>query len=104
MAGQLAKLIELARLPNVVVQVLPLSAAGHQGLTGSFTILGYPWRDEDDIAFIPHVAGAVKTRNPEELELRERTFAAIRDVALDPDGSAELLDDLCRDLRRNGWS
>jgi transcriptional regulator with XRE-family HTH domain len=38
MRGQLARLVEVSRRPNVTVQVLPYSAGGHTGLLGAFTI------------------------------------------------------------------
>jgi transcriptional regulator with XRE-family HTH domain len=38
MRGQLTRLVEVSRRPNVTVQVLPYSAGGHTGLLGAFTI------------------------------------------------------------------
>jgi transcriptional regulator with XRE-family HTH domain len=38
MHGQFMHLVEVSRLPNVTIQVLPYSAGGHTGLLGAFTI------------------------------------------------------------------
>lgn len=47
MRDQLDKLLELATLPNVTIQVMPLDTDAHPGMTGSFTILGFPEGDLD---------------------------------------------------------
>ena len=48
MAGQLRRLAELASLPNVRLQVVPLTAGLHPGLrAGSFTLLRFPHRGGD---------------------------------------------------------
>lgn len=41
MRDQLQRLLEVAELPNVTIQVLPSDAELHPGGTGSFTILGF---------------------------------------------------------------
>jgi transcriptional regulator with XRE-family HTH domain len=48
MSAQLARIAEMAELPNVTVQVMPASVGPHEGFSGMFTVLGFP--DEPDVA------------------------------------------------------
>lgn len=41
MCGQLGRLVEVARQPNVVVQVIPASVGAHRGLEGGFAIADF---------------------------------------------------------------
>ena len=42
MRGQLARLTEASKMPNVTLQVLPFESGSHAGLKGSFSILEFP--------------------------------------------------------------
>ena len=42
MAAQLAKILDMAALPNVMVQVLPFEVGAHPALESNFTILELP--------------------------------------------------------------
>lgn len=48
MRGQLQRLTELAKRPNVDLQVLPFSAGAHSGGSGTFIILTFPTELEHD--------------------------------------------------------
>lgn len=48
MRAQLERLVELAKRPNIEIQVLPFSAGAHPGGTGTFTILSFPAELEHD--------------------------------------------------------
>jgi Domain of unknown function (DUF5753) len=41
MAGQLKHLAEMAQRPNIVIQVIPISAGAHEGLRGPFMIADF---------------------------------------------------------------
>jgi hypothetical protein len=41
MRDQLIRLIEAARLPNVIMQILPFAAGPHAGMDGTFAILEF---------------------------------------------------------------
>jgi transcriptional regulator with XRE-family HTH domain len=57
MRAQLGHLIEMAKLPNVTLQVLPLRAAGRIP-GGPFTILRFDDPDLPDVVYLEHLAGA----------------------------------------------
>ena len=52
MAEQLGQLIEVAKLPNVTLQVLPFSSGEHAGMDSEFTLLHYRESADPDVVFI----------------------------------------------------
>jgi len=52
MRGQLQRLIEVAELADVTVQVVPFRRGGHAGAGGSFTVLRFRQADLPDVAYI----------------------------------------------------
>ncbi|GAA2679358.1 MULTISPECIES: helix-turn-helix transcriptional regulator [Actinosynnema] len=95
--GQLGHLVELARLPNLDLRVLPYSAGGHPGIEGTFTILDYDdeFGDDPGTAYVETRAQglyyeeraqvadyrAVFDRLLELAEPREKTIDLIRKAA-----------------------
>jgi transcriptional regulator with XRE-family HTH domain len=55
MRGQLAQLLEMARLPKVTLQVIPFAAGAHPGLLSAFTLLEFPHPDDPDAAYVQTV-------------------------------------------------
>jgi transcriptional regulator with XRE-family HTH domain len=58
MREQLQRLIDAARLPNVVLQVLPVSVGAHPAMAGAFSILRFADRDLPDIVYVEHLTNA----------------------------------------------
>jgi transcriptional regulator with XRE-family HTH domain len=58
MRGQLRRLIEVTRLPNVTLQVVPFRAGAHDGAGGSFTVLRFGEPDVSDVVYIEQLTGA----------------------------------------------
>jgi transcriptional regulator with XRE-family HTH domain len=58
MRGQLSRLIEVTRLPNVTLQVVPFRAGAHDGAGGSFTVLRFGEPDVSDVVYIEQLTGA----------------------------------------------
>jgi hypothetical protein len=56
---QLNHLIEVSHLPNVTLQVVPLSIGGHAAAGGSFSILRFPDTDLPDTVYIEHLTSAL---------------------------------------------
>ncbi|WP_116043048.1 helix-turn-helix domain-containing protein [Amycolatopsis palatopharyngis] len=91
---QMRHLLELAELPTVTLQVLPLSASPHVGLDGSFHVLGFAEKDEPDLAYVEHVFGSLQIEKEAEVRACKLAFERLRTEALTPDGSAELVRDV----------
>jgi len=58
MRGQLEHLREVAELPNVTVQVLPLSVGGHSAAGGPITVLRFPERELPDVVYLEQLISA----------------------------------------------
>lgn len=97
MAGQLARLVEIAELPNVSLRVVPFTAGLHSGmLSGSFEVLRFPLNGNGEDSEPPTVfsdlfTGAIYLDKPDEVERYDRAFTGIWDASLDENQSGELL-------------
>jgi hypothetical protein len=59
MRAQLERLIECARLPSVVLQILPFGAGAHPAMVGAFSILRFADDDLPDVVYLEHLTGAM---------------------------------------------
>jgi transcriptional regulator with XRE-family HTH domain len=58
MREQLERLIDAARLPSVVLQVLPVSVGAHPAMAGAFSILRFADLELPDIVYVEHLTNA----------------------------------------------
>ncbi|MFC4854793.1 Scr1 family TA system antitoxin-like transcriptional regulator [Actinophytocola glycyrrhizae] len=65
MRQQLQHLIEMAGLPSVCLQVLPLKM--HSALDGGFTLLSFHDRDEPDLLYVEYATGALHIEEDDEV-------------------------------------
>jgi transcriptional regulator with XRE-family HTH domain len=98
MRGQLARLTEASKMPNVTIQVLPFSSGSHAGLRGPFSILEFPERADPDVAYVESVAGILYLEKDREVRSCAEAFDRLRATALSPGASAELIADAAQDL------
>jgi transcriptional regulator with XRE-family HTH domain len=98
MRGQLARLTEASKMPNVTVQVLPFSSGSHAGLRGPFSILEFPERADPDVAYVESVAGILYLEKDREVRSCAEAFDRLRAAALSPGASAELIAGAAQDL------
>lgn len=90
MRDQLRKLLDVAALPNVRVQILPLNAHCWHGSNGAMTILGFrhPWVP---VVSVDNPMGGTHSEEPEEIDFMERVFEASASAALPVDDSREII-------------
>jgi hypothetical protein len=87
MAVQLAKILEMSVLPNVVVQVLPFEQGAHPGLETNFTVLELP-NPVRDVVYIEGLMGAIYLERPDDLKRSHEVFSRLQSIALSPEDSA----------------
>jgi transcriptional regulator with XRE-family HTH domain len=87
MAGQLRLLEEAAQLPQIRLQVLPFSAGGHMGVTGSFVIFSFPSTSDLDVVVVDHLTSSLYVDRKEDVEAYGAAFARLCDRALPVDES-----------------
>jgi transcriptional regulator with XRE-family HTH domain len=98
MRGQLERLIEATKLPNVTLQVLPFDAGAHPAMVGSFSILRFPEQELPDVVYLEHLTSAVYLNKPEEVDQYLHVMESICVRAAAPDRTAELLDKILDEL------
>ena len=92
MLDQLAKLIEVARLPNVRLQILPFAAGAHAGMDGTFAILEFEEEGDADVVFIDNATGGLFLEKAEELGKYIAIFDTVRAAALPTEASIEMIE------------
>ncbi|WP_327261335.1 helix-turn-helix domain-containing protein [Streptomyces sp. NBC_01232] len=97
MAGQLRHLVEVSRLPQVRLQVLPFSVGGHLGLTGPFVIFSFPDIADLDVVVLDHLTSSLYLERKEDLEAYGAAFRTIQEHALSPQDSSDLISSLADD-------
>jgi transcriptional regulator with XRE-family HTH domain len=68
MRGQVERLIEAAKLPNVTRQVLPFGVGAHSAMLGAFSILRFADRELPDVVYLEHLTGALYLDRRDEVE------------------------------------
>lgn len=89
MLGQRLRLIEMARLPNVTLQVLPVEIGAHAGMGGPFSILEFPDPRDTDVGYVDCAAGELYLEEPEDVRRCDTLYNHLRASALSTEASAE---------------
>ncbi|MCE3029403.1 helix-turn-helix transcriptional regulator [Streptomyces sp. CMSTAAHL-2] len=89
---QMRFLREVAELPCLSLQVLPLDSPVHAGVAGPFALLETP--DHQQIAYTESQRGSQWVSDPEEVSRLARKYAMLRTQALNIQYSKDLLDRL----------
>ncbi len=90
MLAQIERLLELTKLPNITVQVLPYRLSGYAA-EGAFTMLRFAEPTLPDLVYIEHLTGALYLDRREEIERYGRVIDQLTVDAETPDHSRELL-------------
>ncbi|MBT2449365.1 helix-turn-helix domain-containing protein [Streptomyces sp. ISL-43] len=90
MARQLEHIVEITRLKNVTVQILPYDAGAYPA-TGPFTILGFPEQEDPDVVYREGLTDSVYLEQPADVVLYTKAFDHLRALALGPQRSAALV-------------
>jgi transcriptional regulator with XRE-family HTH domain len=98
MREQVQRIIEVSKLDNVTVRIMPANSENHDGKLGPFTVLGFPDKDEPDIGYAEHAYGSTELDNPEKVKAVRLRFDHLASLALSPEDSLTLLDRLAATL------
>ncbi|MEU3729934.1 helix-turn-helix transcriptional regulator [Streptomyces sp. NPDC033538] len=94
MKEQLQTLLDKQRLPHVSIQVLPLDAPPHAGMSGSFAVLGFPETADLDVVLVESLTSALYVEDTAEVRRYGGAFERLRAAALPFDASADLIEQL----------
>ncbi|MFS8477700.1 MAG: helix-turn-helix transcriptional regulator [Micromonosporaceae bacterium] len=96
MRAQLRRLIEVARLPHVRLQILPFSVGALTWMTGPFSILDFPDPDVPTVVYVESLAGDTYIESPHGVEGCTKVFDGLAADALDVSDSLAMLETLSR--------
>jgi len=68
MRAQLRRLVKVAGMPRVSVQVVPFARGGHAGASGSFSVLRFGERDLPDVVYAEQLTSAVYLEQRSDVE------------------------------------
>jgi transcriptional regulator with XRE-family HTH domain len=95
---QLEHLLELIKLPNVALQVVPFSLPSFAAEC-AFTILRFSEQELPDVVYLEHLGGASYLDKLDEIELYSRAADRLAVDALTPDDTKQLLNKTRSELR-----
>jgi transcriptional regulator with XRE-family HTH domain len=98
MRGQLERLIEATKLPNVTLQILPFDSGAHPAMVGSFSVLRFPDEELPDVVYLEHLTSALYLNKPDEVDQYLHVMESICVRAAAPDQTVELLDQILGEL------
>ena len=97
MREQLNRLIEVAALPRVTVQVVPFRRGGHAGAGGSFTVLRFEQPDLPDVAYVEQLTSALYLERRTDVDHYLEVMNRLSAEALTPVGTVRFLREIIRD-------
>ncbi|MCI2418122.1 helix-turn-helix domain-containing protein [Saccharopolyspora sp. K220] len=87
---QFDHLLEMTKLPNIALQVVPFALSGYAA-EGSFTMLRFAEPELPDVVFLEHLGGALYLDKREEIEWYGRTLDRLMVDARTPEQSRQML-------------
>lgn len=93
MRAQLDRLVELAGLPNVTLQVIPFDLGAHPAMDSTFNILDFEG-DARSLVYVEGLVGLIYVERPQDIDRYRQIFDHLRTIALDPQASIQLITDV----------
>lgn len=98
MRGQLAHLLEVAKQPNVEVQVIPRSVVPHPGQHGAFTIMSFPIPGDAGLVYVETRVRGLFFEEPHELQVYTQVMNHLRVQAQPPEESTRLIERIRKEI------
>jgi transcriptional regulator with XRE-family HTH domain len=95
---QLKRIVEVASLPHVDVQVVPFAVGAHPGTPGSFIVLRFADPGDPPVVYIETMAGDLYPED-DDIQAAILVFDRLRAIALSPDDSVALISAAARELK-----
>lgn len=95
MRDQLTRIIEVSKLPNVIVQVLPFDAGAHPAMDSSFTILEFH-EPVPAMVYAEGLSGFFYIEKPADVLKHQRIFETLSTAALNEEDSIQFITRMMR--------
>ncbi|MEV5128539.1 helix-turn-helix transcriptional regulator [Streptomyces decoyicus] len=97
MQAQFERLLKMAQLKNITVQVLPFDSGSYPA-TGAYTMLGFPEQEDPDIVYRDGLTDAVYLEQPSDIAQYAKAFDNLRALSLSPQQSSALITEAMQGL------
>jgi Domain of unknown function (DUF5753)/Helix-turn-helix domain len=97
MRGQIDRLIEATKLPNVTLQVLPFTAGPHQAMYGMFHLFRFPAPELPDVIYGENMTSAFFLDKPEDVTSYQEAIDRISALAAPAGQTRKILRDTRKD-------
>jgi hypothetical protein len=91
MRGQPERLIDAAKLANVVLQILPFGAGAHPAMVGAFSILRFADQELPDVVYVEHLTNALYLDRRDDVNRYLHVMDRISMGAAPPDKTVDIL-------------
>jgi transcriptional regulator with XRE-family HTH domain len=91
MSQQFMHLIKMAKLSNVMIQIVPYAAGLHPGMKGPFEVVQFADAPDENIVFLEGPRGDLISDDPEETDSYLKDFRRITEKSIEPSDSVALL-------------
>jgi hypothetical protein len=98
MRAQMIRLVEVAELRQVTVQVVPFSRGAHAAAGGSFTVLRFGEPDMPDVVYIEQLTSALYLDKRDDVDHYMEVMNHLSTEALTPAQSARFLTEIIREF------
>ena len=98
MHGQLNRLIEVAELRHVTIQVVPFNRGGHAAAGGSFSVLRFGDDDVPDVVYIEQLTSALYLDKREDVDHYLEVMNHLSTEALTPAQTAQFLAEIIKEM------
>jgi transcriptional regulator with XRE-family HTH domain len=95
---QLDRLVEVAQMPHVDVQVLPFEVGAHASTAGAFIVLRFAEPTDPPVVYIETMAGDLYPERQDDIDHAALAFDRLRATALSPDDSTTLIHKTAKEL------
>jgi len=100
MRAQLHRLLDLSRLPNVSLHVLPYESGALPAVETKFNILSFATLEVSDVVFIEGLTGDLYLERPVDVRQYEKVFGMLLEMALGPERANDLITKLTTGIDR----
>jgi transcriptional regulator with XRE-family HTH domain len=97
MRALLEWLIEVSRMPRVVLQILPFNAGAHPAMVGAFSILRFAGRELPDVVYVEHLTNALYLHKRDEVDQYLHVMDQICARSEPPGSTVEILSAMLRE-------
>jgi transcriptional regulator with XRE-family HTH domain len=98
MSAQVDRLIVLSKRPSVTMQVIPYTVGAHPAMASTFNILEFTG-SVASVVYVEGLVGWIYVERPPDIERYQQVFERLRNIALNPKESIELMTGVARNIR-----